>query len=106
MSHLLNTQSTDEWPRDGQLSVRNAQRKRRQAARRRTSEDARTCLRIVLRVVAWTFENLAFSGPVDHLAAGVGTDCRVGYDPIRRPVLGLRVEACGVQPDQQHLVEP
>ena len=87
MSHLLDAQSTDEWSRDSQLSVRNAQRQRRQAARRRASDDARTCLRVVLRVVAWTFENLAFGGPVPPPAAGVGTDRRVGdlTDPLLVP---------------------
>src|SRR5712692_4787307 len=83
-----------------------AQRQRGKPPWRGAAQHLGAGLRIVMREMARAFQELRLGEPVSDLAPGMWADRRVRDDPIGGSVLRLRIEALGVEAQDQNLVEP
>src|SRR6476660_6863620 len=82
------TDATSERFGDGQLSLHDLERQRRQGAGRRPVDHRRGFARIVMRIVAGAFENLLVREPAVHLAAGMRTNRGIADDALGGAILG------------------
>src|SRR2546426_10783078 len=96
---------SDERAGDDRETVRDLQRQRRQAARRRAVQDSGARLEVELREVARAFDGARRGLPVPLVTSGVRADGGVRDDAVHRPRAGVPIERPRIEADEQDLVQ-
>src|SRR5712691_5623220 len=89
-----------------ELAIDDLERKPRQSAGGWSLDDRPALARIVPGIMTGTFKNLLFLHPTANFAARMRTDRRISDHAIGRTFPRSANQRCGIQTNQQHLVEP